>query len=403
MATAVLIHALLFFNSQPELVPDSHLYLAQAQSLATTGSARNALGEPDTVVTPGYPVFLAAFLAGGLGLTGAVAVQRALWILVVAATTWLSFRLTGRAAIAVVAGMIVAADIVGIQAAGAILSDTLATLFVGGAAWCAYLSTRERGSAMASVAGVLAGAAALVRPVATLLGAIFALAIMISGMKASRRRAAVTLLTASVLVIAPWTVRNYAQTGVMTFSSLGSINLLRYRAAGTLAIRDAGGLDANLPRRQAELEAAACRIAEQRFGLPCVAISITRRATVYGGVALPIIFGDPVATAQQAARAFVMIMFGGGANVIARTTGISESAARFAALIYTVPLALLALIGVPHWWKHDRAAATVMLLTVSYLILVPLGAEAYSRFRVPFLPFYAMLAAGGFAAICKRV
>jgi hypothetical protein len=189
----------------------------------------------------------------------------------------------------------------------------------------------------------------------------------------------------------------------MTFSSLGSINLLRYRAAGTLAIRDAGGLDANLPRRQAELEAAACRIAEQRFGLPCVAISITRRATVYGGVALPIIFGDPVATAQQAARAFVMIMFGGGANVIARTTGISESAARFAALIYTVPLALLALIGVPHWWKHDRAAATVMLLTVSYLILVPLGAEAYSRFRVPFLPFYAMLAAGGFAAICKRV
>ena len=33
---------------------------------------------------------------------------------------------------------------------------------------------------------------------------------------------------------------------------------------------------------------------------------------------------------------------------------------------------------------------------------MPLGAEAYSRFRVPFLPLYAMLAGGGAAALADQ-
>jgi hypothetical protein len=199
-----------------------------------------------------------------------------------------------------------------------------------------------------------------------------------------------------------WTARNYVQTGVATFSSLSSKNLLLFRAAGTLAIRDPGGVDANLPRRQQELEQAACRAVEARFGRPCESVPIAQRATLYSGLAMPIILGDPGGTALQAARAFVMILFGGGASMLAKVTGISESAARLSALVYTVPLAMLAAVGAVYWWRIDRLAAMVVLITIAYLVLVPLGVEAYSRFRVPFLPLYAMLAGGGAAALADR-
>ena len=44
----------------------------------------------------------------------------------------------------------------------------------------------------------------------------------------------------------------------------------------------------------------------------------------------------------------------------------------------------------------------LMLLTIAYLVVMSLGVEAYSRFRVPFLPLYAMLAGGGAAALAER-
>ena len=191
------------------------------------------------------------------------------------------------------------------------------------------------------------------------------------------------------------------QTGVATVSSIRAINLLRYRAAGTLAIRDPGGVDANLERRQAELEAEACRAVEMRFGRECLSVPIATRATLYDDVALPIIFGDLPATAMQAGRGFVMIMFGGGANMLSRITGISESAARVIALAYTVPLAVLALVGLRYWWRADRLAAALLILTVLYFVTMSFGAEAYSRLRVPFLPLYAMLAGGGAAALAR--
>ena len=254
----------------------------------------------------------------------------------------------------------------------------------------------------AVAAGLLVGAAALVRPVAIAIGVPLAMAIVMAGSRAFRIRAAIAILAASLVVSASWTVRNYLQTGVATFSTIGNINLLLYRAAGNLAIRDPGGMDANFERRKAELAAAACRAVEERFGRDCASVPITQQATVYDDLAMPIMLGDPAATAMQAARAFVMIMFGGGANLLAGISGLPESSTRLIALAYTVPLALLAGIGVIYWWRVDRLAASLMLMTIAYLVVMSLGAEAYSRFRVPFLPLYAMLAGGGAAALTDR-
>lgn len=402
VAVAVLVQALLFFTVQPETTFDSASYMAQAESLAKSGSALNALGEPDTVRTPGYPLYLATFLLTGLGYAGAVIFQRILWILVVALTTWLSFRLTRSTLASTTAGLITAIDLPALQATNSILTETVAAVFVGAAVWAAYQSASLRSATVAGAAGLYAGAAALVRPVAILLGVPLAIGILIGGAREFRVRiAAITLALSLVLPIA-WIARNYVESGVATFSSIGNINLLLYRAAGTLAIRDPGGVDANIQRRQSELEAVACRASEAQFGRDCRSVPIALRATLYDDLAMPIILADPTAAALQAGRAFVMIMFGGGANMLAEITGIAESRARMVALAYTVPLALLASIGSLYWWRIDRLAAALMLTTIAYLVVMSLGVEAYSRFRVPFLPLYAMLAGGGAAALADR-
>jgi hypothetical protein len=395
VTVAALLQTLLLFTSKPEIAFDSPSYIAQANALVSTGHSLNARGEPDTVRTPGYPLFLAAFLETPLGLDGAVAMQRLLWVLMVAAVTWATFRATRSTIGAVIAGLVTAIDLPAVQAAGSVLTETLAALTVTAAVLQAYRATMARSITAGVVAGLLAGVAALVRPVAILLGVAIAVAIAVAAPRQLRTRLAIAVALASLVIPAAWTARNYARTGVVTFSSISSINLLLYRAAGTLAIRDPGGMDANIQRRQSELEAAACRAAEARFGGECDVIPITRRATVYSGLAMPIILGDPLAAAQQAARAFVMIMFGGGANLLSSWTGMSESSARMLAFAYTVPLFVLAVAGALYWWRIDRVAAALMLLTIAYMVMMSLGVEAYSRFRVPILPLYAMLAGGG--------
>ena len=395
---AALLQALMWLALPVEFTPDSTLYQANVESLLATGTARNALGQPDTVLTPGYPMFLAPFLATGLGYGGAVFAQHILWTLIVAATTWLTFRLSGNAIAAITAGLILAIDLPALQATHSVRTETVATVAVSLACWEAY---RSIGIKRAVWTGILAGIAALIRPVAILIAVPLALAVLIAGSSRPRRRIAVAIVAASLAVSSVWVFRNYAQTGVATYSSLGNINLLLYRAAGTLAMRDPGDFDANFARRRAELEATACRAAEEKFGRDCLTLPIVLKSTVYRRLALPIILGDPAATAMQAGRAFAMIMFGGGANMVAALTGMPESRARMLAFAYTVPLLALAAIGIVYWWRIDRLAASMMVLTIAYLVLMSLGVEAYSRFRVPFLPLYAMLAGGG-AVLCTE-
>lgn len=406
IALASVVHLALAIGVAPWFEFDSQFYRAQAESLAAGRGSLDTEGRPETRYPPGYPLFLAVFLVSGLGYTGAIAAQHCIWVSLVAAAVWLAWRASGSTVAASAAGVITTLDLPGVQSSMSVVSETLAALTIVAAACCAWLATQARSRSVALGwavgAGALAGMTALVRPIAIALGLPLAGAVWIGADRLWRLRAAVVLLAVFALPPMVWTVRNARVAGVATLSSLSGINLLLHRAAGTLAIRDPGGIDANLVRRRAELEAAACRQLEAAYGRPCADITWAERSGTYMRMAWPILVRDPLATALQAGRALAMIVFGGSADLIAKLARISESTARLVCLTYTVPLALLAVAGIPYWWSRARALAVVIVLVLAYMFGMALGAEAYSRFRTPVIALYGILAAGGVAAAIDR-
>ena len=407
LGLAVVLHTALAALVPPRFEFDSAFYRAQAENLVAVGASLDADGRPETRYPPGYPLFLAAFLAAGLGYTGAMIAQHAIWIGLIAAVMWLVLRTSQSILAAATAGLIATLDLPGVQSSISVLSETLAAATLTSAVGVTLLSMRAATSAgairWAMLAGLLAGATALVRPIAILLGVPLAIAIVFGAPRRWRVAAAAALLAVFAILPVLWTVRNARQTGVASLSSLAAINLLHYRAAGTLAIRDEGGIDANLLRRRGELEQAACRNLEAAYQRPCASLSWAERSGEYAKVAWPVILGDPVASLRQAGRALAMIVFGGSASLLSEISGISERAARIIALLYTAPLALLALLGIPYWWQRDRAFAVLVLLVLLYMFGMALGPEAYSRFRVPVIALYATLCGGGAAWLRRRV
>lgn len=406
LSMAVVLHTVLAVTVAPRFEIDSSFYRAQAENLVKVGASLDKDGQPETRYTPGYPVFLAAFLALGLGYPGAMVAQHVIWIALTGAVIWLVMHTSKSVLAASVAGLITTLDLPGVQSSISVLSETLAAATLTAAVVATFISMRAAAASgavgWAMFAGLLAGATALVRPIAILLGVPLAVAILIGADRRWRVPAAGALLVVFAILPVWWTVRNARQTGVATLSSLAGINLLHFRAAGTLAIRDAGGIDANLVRRRDELEQQACRNLEAAHQRPCAALSWAERSREYSRVAWPVILGDPIASARQAARALGMIVFGGSASLLAEVSGIGEPAARVVSLLYTVPLALLALLGIPYWWRRDRAFALLVLLVLAYMFGMALGAEAYSRFRVPVIALYAILCGGGVALVLDK-
>ena len=202
----------------------------------------------------GYPLFLAAFLLTPFGFAGAVIAQRILWIAVVGVTAWLCARLTrsydspwarrrprhrDRSA-----------RLAGNQLDPAPQTVAAVLRWRGGVAILSSRAIeRRRPGRGCRRAGRRVGVDPADRRSCSPCRSVSPSSLPGDGRQ--RVRAAVILLVTSPArdYRRGWSATT-SQTGVATLSSISAINLLRYRAAGTLAIRDAGGVDANLERRQ---------------------------------------------------------------------------------------------------------------------------------------------------------
>jgi len=161
--------------------------------------------------TPGYPVFLAMLSAFLPDTVLAVRLAQSVLAGVGAGLVYLlGERLIGRVP-ALVAAAIYALDPLLVVTAGLLYPETLAAILLVGAVLAAWQAAGTSLRA-AGVAGALLGALALVRPVGLVLVPVVPAWIALR--MADRRAAHVGLvLAATLLVLAPWTYRNYRVHG----------------------------------------------------------------------------------------------------------------------------------------------------------------------------------------------
>ena len=217
---------------------------------------------------------------------------------------------------------------------------------------------------------------------------------------------AVLLLLPAVVILGMWQVRNVRVSGSAEFSQIKNVNLLMYRAAGVVALRDGISLEAARDRLQRELE----RQYPDLDG--------ARLLDAAGVEARRILRAEPLLAARTVAEGFAKMMLVPGENALLQLLGVDQPTGPagdlmrlgfssfvqkwvvgrpgefllFAfALLHLAVMYGLAVIAL---WRLPPQAMAVLLIL--YLVVLSSGPEAYPRFRVPIVPLLAMLAGVGY-------
>ena len=364
------------------LESDSTDYLTLSRHLGASYLRADATYKELSVERPPiYPIFLAAANHIWAGLTSVVALQIVVGVAVVCVSAVFA-RGLGNSFAGLVAGLVVALDPLSILYANQVLTETVFTLALLVSAFALWRSLGGDWR-WAVFAGLAFAAATLTRPVALYL---FPIAALIA-LAATRRRVLVCLaLVASFLVpTGAWIVRNKVVSDYAGVSTIEEANLLVYRAAGAISHDTGEPLDLVQARLAQEVE--------RRVGR---SPTIAARAAAERRLALTAIEHHPVGTAYITARGTAAILFGTGRSVERLVVGDRHRSLDRAITLGLLAQVLVLLIGacagvVVLMREHRWRDLAIVALLPAVLVVISAGPEAYSRFRVPVVPFLAIL------------
>ncbi|HEX9163210.1 MAG TPA: hypothetical protein VF980_16005 [Thermoanaerobaculia bacterium] len=371
--------------------PDSFTYLAPTLGMLHGLGFASDPDDPETLRTPGYPVFLMPFLAMKAKPGAIVFVQHLLYALL-AVAVYLLARRYGAARFASVTGaLVLALDTITIHYSNKILTETLSAILI----FAVVVLLMYRRTTLWLVAiGLLCGALVLVRPVAIAWFGV--LALWLVWMRA-RPIAVIAFIVASIALPVAWASRNAARTGVFTISSIGAINMLSYRAAAALAIEDGGDFRTQLTKRQKQLDAIVAGQVKAGEGVESVdEISSADLSRYHGPLARSILLHHPWGAALMTMRGFVVNMIDTDWDALAEVVDddlIPEEATEIAVHAWTWMLWIAAIFGLVQLWRRNSAAAALVAATIFYFIFMAAGGEAEARFRAPIVPLMAVAAA----------
>lgn len=372
--------------------PDSFTYLAPAGNLLRGLGFTTDNGVIETMRTPGYPLLLAAF---GLRVVPVIVLQHLLNVALAVAIYVLVMRRINSRGVALTAAILSAADTPTLHYANRILTETLftAVLFV---VFVLVLYARKL-----PLAGLLTGVLVLIRPVAIVYFLVVALCLALSRVRA---RAIATYVALALVLPLGWGLRNLRHTGVFTISSIGGMNLLTYRAAGALAIEDDGDFDADLSDEEKGLVGDADSEIETKLHIrDAEELPDAVRARYYSQIAWRVLRQHPRAAAMLTLRGMLVNIFDSrweGLEIVSRlpATVVQRGLDAFTAIVF-----VFAAIGATALWRHDREFAALLVATILYYLLISAGGEAESRFRVPIIPEYMIVAAYGVEAVRRSL
>lgn len=379
---------------------DTRSYLIPADNLLHGLGFVNASHQPEMRRTPGYPLILAIFRVPPLWLGYLIVVQHALCVLLIVAVAAIALRTAGGPFAALVAASVLSLDLATLRIANLLLTEITSTVLIALAAWSLYqaMTKPARATFASAAAGLVGGCAALVRPV----GILYFVPLSICLFLALKRRALrpILILGASFFLLPMlWTTRNYVEGNYFGLSTIGADDILYYRAAGALAMQQPGNYLANVARIRDVLSNQTCADLERIYKRECAQVTESQIASYSARKGIGIILRNPVSYLRSSLLALAYIVFGGGAEALSRISHINPGMAEYIVLLFTVPEACLALVGCWYWYRCDRNLCYVLVLTIVYFLVMSAGAEAYSRFRIPVMPMYALLIGGGTAGI----
>lgn len=249
-------------------------------------------------------------------------------------------------------------------------------------------------------AGLGIGIATLVRPITFYLP--LALGLLVAWrMWGSKRRMVTALLVlflSYIVVVGPWLVRNHRQAGIRQISTVQTNNLLYYRAAGVLATQT--GTDLQSARRQLQ-QAVDAELANSHS-------APDGRPSVEARVALRTMLAHPVALLRMSLTSVARVVIGPGKAALFDLTGTPATPLRIALLgletLLLIGLYLAALYGTFQLVNaRQYGLLALVALIIGYFLLISSGPEAYSRFRVPSVPYIALLAGYGASAKSRPI
>jgi 4-amino-4-deoxy-L-arabinose transferase-like glycosyltransferase len=374
--------------------PDSAEYVSIARNVAAGhGFSAEAAPpyRPDLRRTPTYPAALAAvFLLRDGSLPVAALVGVFAGAAAVAVTYRIAARLVGRAA-ASIGALLLAVDATSISYSAVIMTEALFTLLLVAAV--VVLMTRPMDRRIGLKGGVLLGAATLCRPAGVLLAPI-SLAVC-AWQRRDRRGVArdyAWVNVAFLLMLLLWIGRNVVVAGTPTLSSIWSVNLYFHRAAA---------VEARLEGREVDQVRARW---ERQFAALSGEFSESDKLAWMTAHAREVIAAHPLTYVLITIDGFVFMMES-DTSELHRLLGLHDGSPARRALDVAASLQLwilypAAVIGVL-WAMRDaerRRAMLIPLSFIAYFFLVS-GPEAYARFRVPVMPFLAVLGGAGFEQV----
>jgi 4-amino-4-deoxy-L-arabinose transferase-like glycosyltransferase len=428
-------------------MPDSASYINPAKALLYTGRLAIRPDNPDIpeiTRTPGYPLFLAGlFWIFGQTYIPVILMQILLGLGTIAITYHIGLKLWGDR-IALIGAVLLALDASSLFSAQMVLSDTLfAFLF------CLAVSKGidvfcEPNRTMVHLAAcsIFLAFATLVRPIIYYL-IIIVMIILTTIWKLywhQRWRKICVLLAVVfipwVVLIGGWQFRNYLSTGSLTFTTIQSRNLLFYRAADVIARRD------GIP-----LEEAQRRLGYQNYRelypetRTWTETQLHRRWKDEG---IKIIRDHPGLLIKSELLGIVKMLFGPGESGLLVYLGLEAKEGRpgislfkmspreyvrtwifknpgqFGLFVFSssylmvvyigVVIALWLLIGIRKRANRDYVksktfkGSNLFIWGITlYLVLISAGPEAYSRFRVPVIPFFSLYGGYGLYHIVSHI
>ena len=419
--------------------PDSPEYVNLARNLSAYWNPTDPLWGSATNRTPGYPLLIAAaFAFVGEDVVNVIGIQVLLFLGSIYLTYRIGKRLSGPLC-GSVAACVLALNLESNVYAIYVMNETLFTTVLLASTWAWLIALDEPHKAWAFLAGSGIGIASLIRPAGMYLPVLLAPLFLFGSCGVAGRFLKVALFLIGVAFpVGGWMAHHYSLTGTAFVTTVQSKDMLYFRAAGAMAeeqnvhrwvaatvlaerLWEPYGIRVNVAERQQLTRAIKhsnitwinqCfdrHISSERTA----EVNSYRLAREEKRLAIRTLWQHPAGTFKIAAKGLVRLFGGTATHRTLRLAGLDTQSGNHHWIrtgYIAVALGLLgfcylgATAGLFSLLRHRRYRVCYTLLVfVAYFTAVALGPTATTRYRIPMMPFVAILTATGILAVYQHM